>query len=135
MTIKYRPAAIADLRRTVDYLSLELKNPKAANRLKTKILRSISHLKTHPHLGGRLSEKAEGCETEIRFLVVESQLVFYKVKDSTVEIVRILDGRTDYLARVFFGNRIREKPFALVSIGYGGFFAPKKRRYPTKTFV
>ena len=101
MTIKYRPAAIADLRRTVDYLSLELKNPKAANRLKTKILRSISHLKTHPHLGGRLSEKAEGCETEIRFLVVESQLVFYKVKGSTVEIVRILDGRTDYLMRVF----------------------------------
>lgn len=101
MTIKYRPAAIADLRRTVDYLSLELKNPKAASRLKTKILHNISHLKKHPNLGGKLSEKVEGYETEMRFLVVESQLVFYKVEDSTVEIVRILDGRTDYLARIF----------------------------------
>ena len=85
----------------MDYLSLELKNPKAANRLKTKILHNISHLKKYPNLGGKLSEKVEEYETEIRFLVVENQLVFYEVKDSTVEIVRILDGRTDYLARIF----------------------------------
>lgn len=101
MKIQYRPAAIRDLRRTVDYLSLELKNPNADNRLKTRVLRNVSYLKEHPQLGRTLDDQVEGYETNIRFLVVEHQLVFYKVSGVTIEVIRILDGRTDYLANIF----------------------------------
>lgn len=101
MIVQYRPAAVEDIRRTAEYLTKQLKNPTAAARLKKKILHSISHLKENPCLGRRLSDKLEGMQTEARFLVVESQLVFYEVNDATVEIIRVLDGRTDYLARLF----------------------------------
>lgn len=101
MTILYRPAAVEDLRKAIEYFSLQLKNPKAATRLKTRVLHSVSYLKENPKLGMQLGEKLEGMETDIRFLVVDHQLVFYRISDKTVEIIRILDGRTDYLAKLF----------------------------------
>lgn len=101
MIIRYRPAAVEDIRRTAEYLTAQLKNPSAAARLKKKLLHSISLLKEHPYLGRRLSEKLDGMQTEARFLVVESQLVFYEVDDAAIEVIRVLDGRTDYLARLF----------------------------------
>lgn len=98
MTIKYRSAAVEDIRRTTEYLGEHLKNPKAATRLKAKLLKGISHLKAHPYLGMRLDQRTTEMKTEVRFLVVENQLVFYEVNEMVIEIIRILDGRTDYLA-------------------------------------
>ena len=41
-------------------------------------------------------------ETDLRFLVVAKQLVFYRVvEDDHVEVTRVLDGRQDYLALLF----------------------------------
>ena len=48
-------------------------------------------------MGTPLDSKYEGLETDIRFLVVSKHLIFYEVHDDVIEIVRILDGRTDYL--------------------------------------
>ena len=97
MKIQYRPAAIDDLRQMVEYLTTQLKNPTAAVRLKTKLLHSISNLKDYPNLGAKL----ENTDVDIRYLIVEHQLVFYMVKERKIAIIRILDGRTDYLARLF----------------------------------
>ena len=101
MRIKYRPAAIKDVDRACDYLRNKLHNPSAAQNLTTKLLHSISLLKENPCMGVPLSSKPEALETDYRFLVVSKQLVFYQVADDVIEIVRILDGRTDYLARLF----------------------------------
>ena len=101
MKIKYRPAAIADLDRTCDYLRNKLHNPSAAQSLSTKLLRSVSLLKENPYMGIPLSSKPEAPENDYRFLVVSKQLVFYLVEGDLIEIVRILDGRTDYLAQLF----------------------------------
>ena len=101
MIVVYRPAALHDLRGLVDYLSVTLKNPKAGARLSARVLHSISHLKQHPNLGRKLCDVAEGCDVGIRYLIVEHQLVFYKVDGTTVEVLRILDGRTDYLTHLF----------------------------------
>ena len=97
MKIQYRPAAIDDLRQMAEYLTTQLKNPTAAVRLKTKLLHSISNLKDYPNLGAKL----ENTDVDIRYLIVEHQLVFYMVKERKIDIIRILDGRTDYLARLF----------------------------------
>ena len=101
MRIKYRPAAIADLERACAYLRNNLHNPGAANTLSTRVLHSISLLKENPYMGASLAGKNEGLETNYRYLIVSKQLVFYEVDGELIEIVRILDGRTDYLAQLF----------------------------------
>ena len=101
MKIKYRPAAIRDMDRACDYLRNKLHNPSAAQSLSTKLLHSISLLKENPCMGVPLSSKPEAPETDYRFLVVSKQLVFYQADGEVIEIVRILDGRSDFLARLF----------------------------------
>ena len=101
MKLKYRPAAIADIQNACGYIRDKLKNPRAANNLKSRILYGASLLKETPYMGIPLDSKYEGLETEIRFLIVSKHLVFYEVHDDMIEIIRILDGRTDYLTYLF----------------------------------
>ncbi len=101
MKLKYRPAAIADIQNACGYSRDKLKNPRAANNLKSRILYGALLLKETPYMGTPLDSKYEGLETEIRFLVVSKHLVFYEVHDDMIEIIRILDGRTDYLTHLF----------------------------------
>ena len=53
-------------------------------------------------LGMRLSAKT-GRETDLRYIICEKYLVFYRVDETTISVIRILDGRMDYL-RILFGN-------------------------------
>ena len=101
MKLKYRPAAIADIQNACGYIRDKLKNPRAANNLKSRILYGALLLKETPYMGTPLDSKYEGLETEIRFLVVSKHLVFYEVHNDRIEIIRILDGRTDYLTHLF----------------------------------
>ena len=101
MRLKYRPAAIADIQGTCNYIRDKLQNPKAAARLKAEILHNAALLKTHPYQGTPLKSRFEEINTEVRYLVVQKQMVFYEVNGEIVEIIRVLDGRTDYLAKLF----------------------------------
>jgi plasmid stabilization system protein ParE len=101
MKIKYRPAAIADVQKVSDYIARELKNPSAAAALRRKILRSVSLLRENPLMGTPLASKYDGLETDIRFIVVSKQLIFYEPHEELIEVIRILDGRTDYLTHLF----------------------------------
>ena len=97
MKLKYRPAAISDIENTCGYIRYHLKNPQAASKLKSRILYGASLLKDSPYMGIPLDSKYDGLETNIRFLVVSKQLIFYEVYDDIIEVIRVLDGRTDYL--------------------------------------
>ena len=101
MRLKYRPAAIADIQNACGYIRDKLKNPRAAKNLKSRILYGASLLKDSPYMGTPLDSKYDGFETKIRFLIVSKHLIFYEVHDDMIEIVRILDGRTDYLTYLF----------------------------------
>lgn len=57
MRLKYRPAAIADIQCTAEYIEKVLKNRSAAQRLKTKILQGASLLKENPQMETPLSSK------------------------------------------------------------------------------
>lgn len=100
MKLKYTPEAIGDLQSTKAYITDVLHNPKAANRIVRRILDSCGSLKAHPYLGISLQAKINP-ETDLRYLVCENHLVFYRVEGSRVLIARILDGRTDYLRILF----------------------------------
>lgn len=100
MRIVCRPAAVEDLRTTADYLEHTLGSPQAARRFLERALRSISLLRENPRMVPLLSDKVE-IDGDMRYLVVSKHLVFYELTADTIEIVRILDGRTDYLSRLF----------------------------------
>ena len=87
MRVSYKRAAVKDMEATRDYIAGQLKNPKAAKKLMTALLKAISLLADNPYMGAALSK----------------QLIFYRVdgENDTVEILRVLDGRIDYLSVLF----------------------------------
>ena len=102
MKIVYRPAAVQDIIETSDYIKNNLKNPQAAQKLKEQIARGISLLKDNPNLGALLADKFSLSENvKYRYIIINKQIVFYEVNDEIIEIVRVLDGRTDYLSKLF----------------------------------
>ena len=61
----------------------------------------LSLLSDHPMMGTALSSRYD-VDSDIRFLVVSKQLVFYKiVDDNLITVIRILDGRQDYMSILF----------------------------------
>ena len=66
MIIKYRPAAINDIEQTADYIENQLKNPSAANKLKSTLISRIALLKNNPGMEMKLSDKYD-VESEYRF--------------------------------------------------------------------
>ena len=100
MKLKYTPEAIADLQNTKAYISDVLHNPKAARRVTKQILDMCSSLKEHPNLGMSLKAKTD-IDTDLKYLICENHLAFYRIEDDWVMVVRILDGRTDYMRVIF----------------------------------
>ena len=92
MRVSYKRAAVKDMEATRNYIAGQLKNPKAAKKLMTALLKAISLLADNPYIA-----------TDVRYFVVSKQLIFYRVdgENDTVEILRVLDGRTDYLSVLF----------------------------------
>ena len=96
MNVTYTPQVRDDLRETYDYIADVLHNPTAAKQITEKIIRTCGKLENHPRLGYSLQDRI-GRESDYRCLVCGKHIAFYRVADDEVRIVRILDGRTDYL--------------------------------------
>ncbi len=106
MKLQYTPESIDDLRRITVYIKNVLKNPSAAKRIGTKILDNCSILKSQPKAGYSVKAKV-GLDTDLRILICERYLIFYRVEKQTVSIARILDDRQDYL-QLLFGESLGE---------------------------
>lgn len=102
MRVSYKRAAVKDMETTRDYIAGRLKNPKAAQKLMASLLKAVSLLADNPYMGAALAEKFE-IATDVRYFVVAKQLIFYRVnkENEVIEILRVLDGRMDYLSVLF----------------------------------
>lgn len=100
MRIIYKKSAIDDLLNTENYIINQFHNDQAAKRLKSNIVNSISLLKDNPYLGPKMSDRFN-IDTQLRYLVVSKQIVFYDINEDNIEIIRILDSRQDYLSLLF----------------------------------
>lgn len=100
--LKISPAAKNDLAEIKDYISQELCNMHAAEKLVYKVAKRIRSLGEHPEIGAPLSSIV-GIQTDYRFLVCANYLIFYRYADQTVFVSRILYGRRDY-TRILFGD-------------------------------
>lgn len=101
MKIRYKRAALRDIQQKQEYITSVLKNRPAAEKLTVSILRAVSLLADNPRMGVPLNGKFD-VDSDLRFLIVSKQLVFYRIEDETlVSVVRVLDGRQDYMSILF----------------------------------
>ena len=95
--IKLSPLAISDLQEIKSYISDDLSNPIAANRVINQIIDDYTLLETSPEMGISLSA----------YLVSGKYIVFYKTDTEYVYISRILYGARDYI-RILFNDEITD---------------------------
>lgn len=100
MMLRYTPEAFEDLIAIKKYISENLFNPNSANKLIEAITKSCSNLKEFPNLGLELSIKT-GRDTDLRYIITGKYFVFYRIDEKYISIIRVLDGRTNYMQQLF----------------------------------
>ncbi len=88
-TLRYLPVALDDLISIFDWIAGD--SPSNAATFIEKLDRHILRLRNHPFLG-TIPKDDKLKNFGYRVLIIESYLVFYMVRDKTVEIHRVLHG-------------------------------------------
>ena len=98
--LRINPVALQDLKDIKQYIASELDNPVAAKRIVNSIIQRYEALKKFPYMGERLNSKIE-IQTDYRYLVSGSYIIFYRVEKRYVYVNRILYGARDYIKTIF----------------------------------
>jgi len=85
MRVRYTPEAISDLKKLKEFI--EVKNPLAAQRAATAILKGISQLKTFPHIGAVVLQAPD--PEIIRDLIIGNYIVRYLIRSNEINILRV----------------------------------------------
>lgn len=101
------PEAQEDLSEIKAYIAEDLENPHAALSTVMKITKTIRMLQDHALIGTPLFAVAD-VNSDYRYLVNGSYMVFYRVAGKDVFIDRVLYGRRDYL-RILFADTQEEQ--------------------------
>jgi toxin ParE1/3/4 len=88
-TIRYLPIALDDLVSIFDWIAND--SPANADAFIKKLDQHVHNLKNHPFLG-RMPRDEKLKDFGYRVLIIESYLVFYMVRNKTVEIHRVIHG-------------------------------------------
>lgn len=88
-TLRYLPAADSDLVGIFDFIAQD--SPNRALSYLRKLDKRVKLLERYPRLG-RVPRHRKLREYGYRVLIVESYLVFYIVREQTVEIHRVIHG-------------------------------------------
>jgi toxin ParE1/3/4 len=101
--ITWSPEAFADLSDAWDYYA-SVAGRHTADKMIREIEEACRILEDHPFAGRGRNEVRPG----LRSVLATPYVVFYRVKNDTVEIVRVLDGRRDLDS--IFAHDPDEKP-------------------------
>jgi addiction module RelE/StbE family toxin len=97
--VRFTPQAIADLEEIKRYISVDLFNPQAASELIELVFEKSRTLAALPQAGARLRTDLSTLKT-YRFIPCKNYLVFYRVEEKFVSVIRILYARRDYLGLI-----------------------------------
>ena len=100
MTIVYSSDFIADLDAIESLYSDEYFQPNAGNRLISDILDICDSIEQFPMMGANLGSKDER-GNKYRYIVHGNYLLFYTLENDAPMMLRVLDGRMDYLRIIF----------------------------------
>lgn len=107
LKLRINPVALQDLKEIKAYINNELCNPDAALRVISNIIKTYDGLTEMPFAGKNLSAVID-VETDFRYCISGSYLIFYRVDSEYVSIYRVLYGRRDYV-RILFGDLPEEE--------------------------
>jgi len=92
--LRYNPIAISDLEEIKEYISQD--NKEAAIRLIKQLIEKTESLIDFPNMVLSLSKKIS-IKTRYRYLICNQYIIFYIFENDTINIMRILHGKRDYL--------------------------------------
>lgn len=94
--IEYSKDSKQDLIEIKRYIKYNLQEPVTANKLIDKIKREIEKLTDNPEIYSIIDDDLIK-KLKIRKITVDNYMVFYRVKDNSVEVVRIMYGRRNWI--------------------------------------
>ena len=94
--IEYSKESKEDLIRIKQYIKYNLQEPETANKLISKIRKSVKTLKDNPKIYTIIDDDVIR-KLKIRKFIVDNYIVFYRIKNDSVEIVRIMYGRKNWI--------------------------------------
>ncbi len=94
--IEYSMEAKQDLIDIKRYIKYNLQEPNTAQKLITKIKNEIDNLKDNPKMYSIIDDDIIK-RFKIRKLVVGNYIVFYRINDESIQIVRIMYGRRNWI--------------------------------------
>jgi addiction module RelE/StbE family toxin len=94
--IRFTPQAIADLEEIKRYISDDLSIPCAAADLVELVFNRIRTLASLPQTGARIRTGTPMLKV-YRFIQCKNYLVFYRIEEKHVSVIRVLYARRDYL--------------------------------------
>lgn len=99
--VKISPIARKDLANLKEYLELMFDEEISA-RVIREVLSSIRKFEEYPLMGRPLTNIID-VHTDYLYFVIEKNYIFYRIENKSVEIIRILDTRRDFI-KILFGN-------------------------------
>lgn len=94
--IRYSIEAKEDMINIKKYIKYDLQEPSIANKLIDRIKEKIENLTHNPERYAIIDDNHLK-SLEIRKLIVDNYIVFYRIKYVNIEIVRILYGRRNWI--------------------------------------
>ena len=94
--IEYSKEAKQDLIEIKQYIKYNLQEPEIAQKLILEIKNKISNLKHNPEIYSIIDDDLIK-KLEIRKLIINNYIIFYRIKKENIEIVRIMYGRRNWI--------------------------------------
>ena len=94
--IEYSKESKQDLIGIKQYIKYNLQETETANKLISKIRKEINALKDNPEIYAIIDDDIIK-KLEIRKLIVDNYIVFYRIKDNNIQMVRIMYGRRNWI--------------------------------------
>ena len=94
--IVYSKESKQDLIGIKQYIKYNLQEPDIAQKLISKMREEIDNLKYNPEIYSIIDDDLIK-RLEIRKMIVNNYIVFYRVKKDNIEIVRIMYGRRNWI--------------------------------------
>lgn len=94
--IEYSKESKQDLIGIKQYIKYNLQEPEIAQKLISKIRTQIDSLKYSPEIYAIIDDDIIK-KLEIRKLIVDNYIVFFRIKNDSIQIVRIMYGRRNWI--------------------------------------
>ncbi len=104
MNISYSRLFVKDINEIAEYITNELCNPTAAEKLKVAIFDEVDRLSDSPFLGEALPPSFRINNQDLRRLVVKKHIIIYRVTDQIIA-ERVLYGRRDWMSILSSGSQ------------------------------